>query len=358
MAARCMVFHSVCQTTHLLAQMKDNGVCVSLLCVSPQTGQQREAWHGRGASSGARPGGDAAALLRLGPLSTGTASSNGAAVGGISIGSSSSNSTLLPLTARSDRDRDRSSNGPAGWSHFHTSGRFGRAAGAQGGSHTPRDSHGGSGGSDAGGDHRFQSLGSPFKGGSSAGSSGGGGNFSSSRHGLQRSVSDSGGAGAGAGSATDPGHGFGTPQQRDRLFGASSSSRHGGHQLAGTQYGGGGSYAADDKLTWRDSNRQQQQQQPHGSMQQSPVGPHGRATSKVGAASIRILMPSKHARCAHTVLLLFAVAFPQQLPGSYVAFAYQYLLRCLRLFLLTSSPLAALVAVAAVLSAAACAHFL
>lgn len=142
---------------------------------------------------------------------------------------------MLPLTRgdRGDRDRDRGG-GHAAWNHFHTSSRTSRA-----GPHTGRESaSGNSSGADT---DRFHPLGSPFK--TTPGSG-----FGSTRHGLQRSVSDSGGA---VGSA-DAGPSLGGVHHRDRL--QLGSHRQG--QLGGGQQHG---YSADDKLGWRDSNRQQQQ---------------------------------------------------------------------------------------------------
>lgn len=193
-----------------------------------RTGQQRDAWHHRGSpsiSSGARPAAEPA--LRPASLSTGTAPPSSAAAhsnGGVGDWDRADRAA--------DRDRDRAAHGA--WSHFHTSNRSGRAGGRESAS-----GHIGSVEAD-----RFHTLGSPFKHGSS------------SRHGLQRSVSDSGGAASSA-DAVHSGFGSGAhQQQRDRHHPGSHSSRQG---LGGAGGSAQHAYPSDDKLGWRDSNRGQQQ---------------------------------------------------------------------------------------------------
>jgi hypothetical protein len=232
-----------------------------LHCCLTAAGQHRDAWHSRSSaniiSTGTRP----AAEPSLRP------SSLSAAPAGVLNTSAYGNSNSSSNLSRGDRDRDRDRDraGHAAWSHFHTSSRSGRA-----GPHPGRESAGGhSSPFDGDQTDRFQSLGSPFKhtGGNSSSTSSHHSSSLPSRHGLQRSVSDSGGASSSA-DAVHPG--FGTPQQRDRSHAGSSSHR----QLGAAGSGSYGYAAADDKLGWRDSSRDRQ---PHG-----PAGPHpGRGGNKV-----------------------------------------------------------------------------
>jgi hypothetical protein len=242
--------------------------CPALRCCLTAAGQHRDAWHNRSSASiistGARP----AAEPSLRP------SSLSAAPAGILSTSANGNSSGSSNLSRGDRDRDRDRDraGHAAWSHFHTSSRSGRAG--------PRESAGGHSSSfDGEQTDRFQTLGSPFK------HTGGNGSSSSSlpsRHGLQRSVSDSGGAS----SSADAVHsGFGTPQQRDRSHAGSSSHRQLGAAGSGSHYGYA---AADDKQGWRDSNRDRQ--------------PHGQAGAHPGRGGNKVSLDGSGARLLELAL--------------------------------------------------------
>jgi hypothetical protein len=262
-----------------------NPPCLSCPHCHAFTGQQRDAWHHGRSSTSITPGARTAAepALRPASLSAGAAAPNSTAPytnGGNSGSSGGGSSNSLSTSRGVDRDRDRSDrserpdrdravHGP--WSHFHTSSRSGRT-GPHGGRESASGHIGGSVDTD-----RFHTLGSPFKHSSSTGSS-------SSRHGLQRSVSDSGSTVAGAADAVHsgfgalhqqrdsrhhptPSHSSGRQGQREGLGGAGGPAHHGGYN------------SGDDKMGWRDSNPRQQMVQ---------HGPAGGAGSSRGNNKVRI----------------------------------------------------------------------
>jgi hypothetical protein len=245
-------------------------------------GQQRDPWHHGRSSTSITPNTRTATepALRPASLSAGAAAPNSTSMhtnGGNSGSSGGGSSSSLSRGIDRDRDRpdwserpdrDRAVHGP--WSHFHTSSRSGRS-GPHGGRESASGHVGGSVDTD-----RFHTLGSPFKHSSSSGSN------SSSRHGLQRSVSDSGSTVAGAADAVHSGFGA-LHQQRDsrhHLAPSHSSSRQGQREGLGgagssAQYGGYNS--GDDKMGWRDSNPRQQVGQ---------HGPAGGAGSSGGTSKV------------------------------------------------------------------------